>query len=115
MTITVEIPDALAGALSAQGKDPARAVLEAMVLEGYRSDQLSEADVKELLGFETRLEVHEFLKNHGVFMHYSLDDLDRDTASATAAAARRLGTFGERHGLSLGGQTIKDLLRESRP
>jgi hypothetical protein len=30
------------------------------------------------------------------------------------AAARRLGTFGKRHGLSLGGMTIKELLRETR-
>jgi hypothetical protein len=33
---------------------------------------------------------------------------------AAAAAARRLATFGKRHGLSLGG-SIKDLLHESRP
>jgi hypothetical protein len=31
-----------------------------------------------------------------------------------AAAARRLGTFGKRHELSLGGSTIRDLLQESR-
>jgi hypothetical protein len=37
-------------------------------------------------------------------------------ADATiAVAARRLGTFGKRHGLSLGGMTIKELLNESRP
>lgn len=35
--------------------------------------------------------------------------------SSVAAAARRLGTFGKRHGLSLGGITIKELLNESRP
>jgi hypothetical protein len=35
--------------------------------------------------------------------------------SSVADAARRLGTFGKRHGLSLGGMTIKDLLSESRP
>jgi hypothetical protein len=35
--------------------------------------------------------------------------------NSIAAAARRLGTFGKRHGLSLGGMTIKELLRESRP
>jgi hypothetical protein len=29
-----------------------------------------------------------------------------------AAAARRLGTFGKRHGLSLDGMTVKELLRE---
>jgi hypothetical protein len=52
MTITVEIPDVLAGVLSAEGRDPARAVLEAMALEGYRADWLTGADLKELLGFE---------------------------------------------------------------
>jgi hypothetical protein len=35
--------------------------------------------------------------------------------ASVAAAARRLGTFGQRHGLSLDGLTIKELLRESRP
>jgi hypothetical protein len=34
---------------------------------------------------------------------------------SVAAAARRLATFGKRHGLSLGGLTIKELLRQSRP
>ena len=33
---------------------------------------------------------------------------------SVAAAARRLATFGKRHGLSLGTMTIKELLRESR-
>jgi hypothetical protein len=32
-----------------------------------------------------------------------------------AAAVRRLATFGQRHGLSLGGSSVKELLRESRP
>jgi hypothetical protein len=40
----------------------------------------------------------------------------RTTAETEAAAAvRRLATFGRRHGLSLGGSTVKELLRESRP
>jgi len=34
---------------------------------------------------------------------------------SVAAAARRLGAFGTRHGLSLDGITVKELLRESRP
>jgi hypothetical protein len=34
---------------------------------------------------------------------------------AIAAAARRLGTFGKQHRLSLEGLSVKDLLRESRP
>jgi hypothetical protein len=39
----------------------------------------------------------------------------RPVDESVAAAARRLATFGERHGLSLGGLTVKGLLRESRP
>jgi hypothetical protein len=34
---------------------------------------------------------------------------------SSVAAARRLGTFGKRHGLSLVGMTIRQLLDESRP
>jgi hypothetical protein len=34
---------------------------------------------------------------------------------SAAAAARRLATFGQRHGLSMGGLTVKELLRASRP
>jgi hypothetical protein len=38
-----------------------------------------------------------------------------DEAESTAIIARRLANFGKRHGLSLGGSTIKNLLNESRP
>jgi Uncharacterised protein family (UPF0175) len=66
MTITVEIPEELAGQFVPSGQDLGRAVLEAIALEGYRSNRLTEADIRELLGFETRMEVHGFLKEHGV-------------------------------------------------
>lgn len=87
-TITVEIPDAIASALAAGKSDLSRSVLEAMALEGYRCEQLTEADLKELLGFDTRMEVHRFLKDHGVFIHYTVEDLDHDTATALDAARR---------------------------
>jgi hypothetical protein len=38
-----------------------------------------------------------------------------DEVESTATVPRRLAGFGKRHGLSLGGSTIKDLLHESRP
>ena len=43
------------------------------------------------------------------------DEGSQTPDSSVADAARRLGTFGKRHGLSLGGLTIKELLNESRP
>ncbi|SPE33008.1 hypothetical protein SBA3_1940022 [Candidatus Sulfopaludibacter sp. SbA3] len=53
MTITIEIPEELVRQFVPAGQDPARATLEAIALEGYRSDRLSEAEIRKLLGFET--------------------------------------------------------------
>ena len=86
MTVTVEIPDNLACALATPDKDAAAAVLEAVALEGYRTERLSEFEIQQLLGFESRMDVHGFLKQNGVFMHYTLEDLEQDTAGAMETA-----------------------------
>src|SRR3989442_8132288 len=90
MTITVEIPEELAYQLIPAGQDPARTALEAIALEGCRSDRLTEADIRQLLGFETRMEVHGFLKEHGAFLPYTAEDLahDREVALQAAELAR---------------------------
>ena len=88
MTITVEIPEGLLDHVVRAGQDPARAALEAIALEGYRSDRLSEADICELLGFETRMEVDGFLKEHGAFPPYTIEDLEHDCAVAREVADR---------------------------
>ncbi|MBV9766865.1 MAG: UPF0175 family protein, partial [Acidobacteriaceae bacterium] len=85
MTVTIEIPDSVAIAFAPRGDVP-RAVLEAMALEGYREQRLTESQIRRMLGFETRMEVHGFLKEHGVSMHYTMDDLQRDTAAALKVA-----------------------------
>jgi hypothetical protein len=82
MTITVDIPDTLAEALARQGGDLSRTVLEAMALEGYRRKLLGESQMRRLLGFETRMEVHGFLKDHGVYLNYGMEDLEHDIREA---------------------------------
>ena len=86
MNVTVEIPDDLAAALTSSGQDLGRATLEALALEGYRSDRMTEADIRQLLGFETFMEVHGFLKEHGAFLPYTLEDLEHDRAVARQVA-----------------------------
>ena len=78
MQIALNIPDELAAQMASSGQDISRAALEALALEGYRTERLSESEIKRLLGFETRMEVHAFLKNHGAYMHYSVADLEHD-------------------------------------
>jgi hypothetical protein len=77
MHIALDIPDDF-GDLIAPDQDPARATLEALALEGYRSRRLGESAVRRLLGFGTRMEVHGFLKEHGVYLNYSMEDLEHD-------------------------------------
>lgn len=64
-----------------------RIALEAFALEGYRADILSESDLRRMLGFESRLDVHAFLKQHGVYLQYGLADLERDLAAAKKIVA----------------------------
>jgi Uncharacterised protein family (UPF0175) len=89
--ITLSISDDLARQITRQGEDPARIALEALALEGYRAERLSESAVRQMLGFETRMEVHAFLKRHGVYLHYDLADLEQDQATAEKVRGKLQG------------------------
>ncbi len=92
MEITLKIPDELALQVVSEGKDPARVALEALALEGYRAERLSESAIRQMLGFESRIQVHAFLKEHGVYLHYDLSDLDRDRVASERSRAKRSGS-----------------------
>jgi len=77
----LEIPEDLATQLTPEHQDLARAVLEAVALEGYRSGKLTEAELRRLLGYESRLELDGFLKEHGVYLEYTMEDLERESAT----------------------------------
>jgi hypothetical protein len=94
--ITLDIPDELAAQIASSGQDVSRAAREAIAIEGYRTERLSESEIRHLLGFETRMEVHAFLKQHGAYLHYSIADLERDRESALSARAKRAPGFDQR-------------------
>jgi hypothetical protein len=97
ITATVVIPDQFAEALAPLGGDVSRAVLEAIALDGYRRNLLGESAVRRLLGFETRMEVHGFLKEHGVYLHYTLDDWEHDKREADRIIALRAAEINTEH------------------
>ncbi len=75
MQITVELPDDIA-----RHPDPGREALEALVIEGYRSEKLTHHQAAQLLGL-TRFEFDGFLKDRQIYDHaYSVEDLERDLA-----------------------------------
>jgi len=78
MQVTLDIPEDIVRSLDADASALTRVALEGMAIEGYRSNRVSEEQVRRLLGFATRLEVHAFLKRHQVPLNISKDDLDQD-------------------------------------
>lgn len=86
MELTLHIPDDVAKRLSAAGSDLSRRALEAFALEEYKAGRLIEAQLRQLLGFETRNELDGFLKAHEVWLNFTREDLERERA-----ALRRLG------------------------
>jgi hypothetical protein len=103
MQLTVQIPDDLAGRLGG-GSNLSRRMLEVFAREEHKNGRITRAEARRLLGIADA-DLDQVL---GTGAPSPVDD-------SVAAAARRLASFGTRHGLSLGGMTIKELLRESRP
>jgi Uncharacterised protein family (UPF0175) len=81
MEVILYLPDDIAQRVQAQCGDISRYVLESVALAWYRSGALSEEQVRRLLSYDTRLEVHAFLKDHDVPLRYTLEDLEQDRAA----------------------------------
>ncbi len=81
MDVQLQIPDDVARVIQSEQPDLSRAALEALALEGYRSQRLSESQVRRMLGFRTRMQVHAFLKVHNVYLNYSIHELENDLES----------------------------------
>jgi predicted HTH domain antitoxin len=78
--ITVELPNDIA-----ERQDPQREALEALVIAGYRSGELSARQASRLLGFSYRFELDAFLKARNIFDHaYDVRDLENDLETLRA-------------------------------
>lgn len=77
MIVSLDIPDEIAAQLTAPGQEISRAALEALALEAYRRDALSQAQVGHLLGL-SRIQTEDFLAQHMDVYDYEPADLKRE-------------------------------------
>jgi hypothetical protein len=77
VAFTIDIPDDVSRALEHRWGDLSRRVMEALAIEASEG-LLTQHQVGKLLGLESRLDVEEFLKNHGAPADYTLQDLQDD-------------------------------------
>jgi Uncharacterised protein family (UPF0175) len=77
MELTVYIPDDIATRLRQADGDLSRRALEALALEEYKGGHLTKPELRRLLGFETRYELDGFLKEHGVYEGFTLEEIEQ--------------------------------------
>lgn len=80
MQVTVDIPDQFLPFLLPEGTDAPRKVLEDTVAQAYREHRLTMEQVRQVLGFGTRMEVDPFLQKYEI-NDYTVEDLKEDMTS----------------------------------
>lgn len=80
MQLTVDIPDDIARRLSATGVDLSRRALEGFAVEELKAGRITEPELARMLGL-ARIQVDGFLKSHGVFDDYTMEDFEQERAA----------------------------------
>jgi len=79
MQVSVQIPDDIARRLTDAGIDLSRSALEAFALEELRAGRITEPELCQMLGLG-RLQMDGFLKAHGVYEDYTIEDFEKERA-----------------------------------
>ena len=77
MPVIIELPEDVERQLQAEWENLPRRALEALAVEGYRSGALTRGLVGRMLGLNF-WETEAFLKERGVDLQYTLEDLEQD-------------------------------------
>jgi len=90
MEVTLTIPDKVAEEIQNVSSTPLpRRLLELAVIQAHEDELITERDVMDVLGFESREELYGFFKRHDVRSNYTLADLERDRATLDALLGKQ--------------------------
>lgn len=85
MNVAFSVPDEFGERLQERWGDLSRKALEAIVAEAYREEEITLGGVREILGHSTRLEAEQFLKDRGILLEMSEEELESDAKAAREA------------------------------
>jgi hypothetical protein len=83
--IALNLPEDVAEVVAGKWQDLPRAAFESFALEGCHAGALTHAQVRRLLGFTSLTETDGLLKQHGAYLEYDDEALERDTANSPLA------------------------------
>lgn len=86
MQVHLDVPEDIARQFATEPGGITRAALEALAIEGVRSGKLTLHQARQMLGISSRYELDGFLKAHGVFLSITIEDVVRDSNTATIVA-----------------------------
>lgn len=86
MQVTIELPSNIAEELQQKWGDVSRHILETVAVEAYRAGQLTTAQVREMLGCDTAMELDALLQRASVYRNPSEDELDQDFHASRRAS-----------------------------
>lgn len=86
-TVTIELPDPIRDNLQ-ERQELSRFVLEAVAVEGYRREALTQRQVGELLGMNF-WETEAFLKAREAYLHYDIEDFKKDLQALDRVKQKR--------------------------
>jgi hypothetical protein len=78
MDIVLRIPDEVVPSLNSEPTILGRQALEALALDLFAQDKISEHELGLMLGMDNRFDVDAFLKSKNAQPSYTLEDLIRD-------------------------------------
>jgi predicted HTH domain antitoxin len=78
MEVLLQVPDDIVERLQIRPEELSRHALESLAADFYRAGRLSHAEVQRMLGFETRWQTDAFLKQKEAYLHYSVEDFEKD-------------------------------------
>jgi len=83
MQVHLDVPEDVARQFAAEPGGVTRVALEALAIEGVRSGKLTISQARQMLGISSRYEMDGFLKAHGVLLPITIEDVVRDSTTAT--------------------------------
>jgi predicted HTH domain antitoxin len=87
--VWLDLPDGAVAQLVEEGRDLSRTALEALAIDAYRTNRLTEQQLCQLLGIPSRYELDGFLKRHGVPLAYALEDFEREGVTSARLWEKR--------------------------
>ena len=84
MQVHLDVPEEVARQFAAEPGGITRVAIEALALEGVRSGKLTVHQAREMLGIRSRYDMDGFLKEHGVTLPTTLEQIVADSETAIA-------------------------------